>query len=496
MLSDVLRSLAYCTPRSGRAGEEIALHLSAADLSFVVEVVRDGPEPAVVWRRDGVRAGTHELPPDAPENGCGWPVALTIPIDPAWRSGLHLVRCTPAGASEADAPTAFFVVRAQAPSPDRMLLVLATTTWNAYNDVGGRNYYTGADTLSFERPLCLGMLAKPAGDGERVATVVPGTGADAYVLYTATHSLGMWHGMAGWAAWERRFACWAEDAGYALDYATSEDLERVPDLLAPYRLVLSVGHDEYWSAGMRDAVERFVAGGGNVAFLSGNTCYWQIRLEGARSVCFKHRFREDPANGGPATTTIWSDPRLGRPENALTGVSFTRGGYARTAASVPRGSGGYEVHRPDHWLFAGTDLRRGDLLGAEPVVVGYECDGCELALRDGLPAPTGADGTPADFVVLATAPATPFDAHTTPLPLAPGGEYELEFHAKTLLGSDDAASCDRLRHGHAVFGTYVRGGTVVTTGCTDWAYGLADPIVARVTRNLLERLGRHAREPA
>jgi hypothetical protein len=26
--------------------------------------------------------------------------------------------------------------------------------------------------------------------------------------------------------------------------------------------------------------------------------------------------------------TMWSDPMLARPENALTGVSFTRGGYA------------------------------------------------------------------------------------------------------------------------------------------------------------------------
>jgi len=33
-------------------------------------------------------------------------------------------------------------------------------------------------------------------------------------------------------------------------------------------------------------------------------------------------------------------------------LSFTRGGYARTARSVPRGSGGYEIHRADHWLLA------------------------------------------------------------------------------------------------------------------------------------------------
>ena len=59
-------------------------------------------------------------------------------------------------------------------------------------------------------------------------------------------------------------------------------------------------------------------------------------------------------------------PDHGRPETALTGVTFTRGGYHRIASSVPHGTGGYEVHRPDHWLLEGTGLRRGDQLGARP----------------------------------------------------------------------------------------------------------------------------------
>ena len=169
---------------------------------------------------------------------------------------------------------------------------------------------------------------------------------------------------------------------------------------------------------------------------------------------------------------------VARPEAAMTGVSFTRGGYARVARNVPRGSGGYEVHQPDHWLLAGTRLQRGDQLGASAVVVGYECDGCELELVDGLPRATGTGGTPTGFEVVATSPATPFDRNSTPLPLAPGGEYELEFHAQRLLGDDSPANCDRLRNGHAVLGACTRGGTVVTVGCTEWVYGLDDAAVA------------------
>jgi hypothetical protein len=113
-------------------------------------------------------------------------------------------------------------------------------------------------------------------------------------------------------------------------------------------------------------------------------------------------------------------------------------------------------------------------------VVGYECDGCELTFVDGLP--TGPDG----FEVVATAPATPFDERTTPFPLAPGGCHELEFHAERL-----GLAPEVLRHGHAVLGCRPGCGgvgTVVTVGCTDWAYGLGDPIVEQVSRNILARL--------
>jgi N,N-dimethylformamidase beta subunit-like, C-terminal len=481
-LTTAMLALAWCRPLSVRAGESVELHAAANGARVEVEVVRDGPEPVVAWRGTAVARPSTELDDAVVADGCDWPECVSIPTGVDWPSGFYLVRLVRGG--KAAPPTAWFVVRAREPNASGCLLVLATNTWNAYNDTGGLNLYTGATAVSFERPLAIGMLAKPDGTGTR-----PADGARPYLEYTAAHALGMWHGMAGWAGQERRFAHWAERAGLALDFAINADLEDAT-VVSPYRLSLSVGHDEYWSAPMRDTVEAFVAAGGNAAFLSGNTCYWQVRVDGARMTCFKHRFAEDPLLGrdDARVTTMWSDPLVRRPENALTGVTFTRGGYHRIHRSAPHGAGGYEVHRPDHWLFEGTRLQRGDLFGA-PNAVGYECDGCDLALVGGLPVPTGADGTPIDFEVLATAPATPFDARTTPLPLAPGGDYELEFHARRLLGDASPESCDRLRNGHAVLGTYTRNGTVVTTGCTDWAFALEDPQVDRVTRNLIGRLG-------
>ena len=56
----------------------------------------------------------------------------------------------------------------------------------------------------------------------------------------------------------------------------------------------------------------------------------------------------------------------------------------------------------------------------------------------------------------------------------------------------DAAAADRIRHGHAMLGSHTTpgGGTVVTSGSTDWAHGLAarDPQIERITANVLDRL--------
>src|SRR4051812_3842150 len=210
----------------------------------------------VVWSARGVAIDEQVLAPTADEDGCAWPSTLTIPTDESWRSGVYLVRLRRTGTTDVDHITAFFVVRAARPAASGCLLVLATNTWNAYNDFGGRNLYTGATTPSFERPLAAGMLAKPERDGERLVD-----GGRAYVDYTEAYGLSMWHGMAGWAGQERRFATWAVNAGIELDFATNADLEHHPDLLDDRRLYLSVGHDEYWSWAMRDALDHFIDGG-------------------------------------------------------------------------------------------------------------------------------------------------------------------------------------------------------------------------------------------
>lgn len=263
----------------------------------------------------------------------------------------------------------FFVVRAAHPGRDaKILLELATNTYHAYNAWGGSCLYSGPDhaRVSFNRPIAI--FETP---------LLPGR--DWYNPNTnCAHT------------WELPFIRWAERAGYKVDLCTNLDLEMHPEMLRHYHLVLSVGHDEYWSAGMRDNLERYITNGGNVAFFSGNTCCWQVRVEddGRALVCYKRAHDRDPifkTDELHRLTTLWSDPALARPENQMTGVGFPYGGYNGLFGEFMEGpgTGTYTVHRPDHWVLAGTGLREGDTFGTKAGIAGYECDGCEFVLEGG-----------------------------------------------------------------------------------------------------------------
>lgn len=154
---------------------------------------------------------------------------------------------------------------------------------------------------------------------------------------------------------------------------------------------------------------------------------------------------------------------------------FAYGGYHRFFEHG--GEGAYQVHRPDHWVFEGTGLKQGDLLGAIDKIVGYECDGCRFTLDGGLPVPAGDDGTPQTFTILGTAPAW-----------LSAKDNSLLWVSEALYGKGTSQRIEQ--PGAAVMGAYTRGGTVFTTGCTEWVRGLSgrDPTVTRITRNVLDRL--------
>ncbi len=463
-----------------------------------IEVARVGVKRDVVFRDDSAAVDEHPVPVTASSTGCDWPAAVQLDVGDSWRSGYYEVVMEIDVDDKVRRDYAFFVVRPS--SKERIVLALATNTWNAYNDFGGMNLYTGGTQVSMRRPMAPGYLHKPWGKGRRVTgTGEPDPQNAAHVGYIQLNHLSSYAGSAGWPDWEQPFIAWAEREGYEIGVCTNADLEEHPQVLDEANLYLSVGHDEYWSRGMRDTVERFIARGGNAAFFSGNTSLWQVRFEGSEHdvmVGYKGYFKSDPLMGTPRegeVTTFWSDVIVGRPENTMTGVTFTRGGYHRIGRNVTSGLGGYIVHRAGHWIFDGTGLGYGDVLGANATVVGYECDGCAFTYRDGLPYPTGEDLTPPTFEILGTCPTRHFTRETSPRPPLPGEPSELEYIASRVFGTRDPAAMDSIRHGHAVLGTYTNdaGATVLTSGSTDWAHGLAqrDPQIEQITRNVLTRLG-------
>lgn len=461
---------AYTGAMSILPGQQLPFHVSTNVARYAVTISRVGAEPTVVWKSDDIVGAVHPVPTDAATRGCGWPAAFQVPIGSDWRSGVYLATLAGAGATT----QTFFIVRSAKPGTQgRILFELATNTYQAYNEWGGSCLYSGPQfpSVSFDRPF---NLAEP------VLRAKPG-------YYNPN--------LACYRTWDEPFIRWAERAGYELDYCANLDLEFDPDALARYRLVVSVGHDEYWSAGMRDNLEAFIGNGGNVAFLSGNTICWQVRVEdaGRRLVCYKRAHDQDPVFGKKdirSLTTLWSDPILGRPENRLSGVGLTYGGYNGFFGEYETGPGAgeYTVHRPDHWLFAGTGLSRNETFGRidepwcpQPGIAGYECDGCEMTWPDGLPVPTGRDGTPANMQILATAPARLSERD---------GSIEWARQLREALRGAAVPAEVVNGPGAAVFGIHERGGTVVTAGSCGWSYGLAarDHVVDRIVRNMFDRL--------
>jgi hypothetical protein len=499
----------YTDRLSYRPGDTVCFHASSTVKRFTLELIRDGSKPCCVKRFEELHAPLTRLRSGFIEAGCDWPVVCRwrIPSDAASGFIVATACAYDAFGAKRVQEHGFFVRPIGRGTRGRSLLVGATSTWTAYNDWGGANHYHGdkvpggmsfAPRLSIHRPWARGLIWLPEGAPRNPHDhEVPPGAIPRYppIEFAFTRGFSKWYANAGWATYERNFAVWAENNGYALDYASQQDLHNDPHLLDGYGCVVFVGHDEYWTWEMREAVDRFVEQGGNVLRCAGNF-FWQIRFEdgGNTQVCYKsHAHSRDPlvrTESARRMTGNWEDPVVGWPGAQTFGLNASGGMYAHVGSQVPRSAGGFTVYRPDHWTLSGTDLYYGDVLGARAKVFGYEVDGLDYTFHDGLPYPTYSDGAPKTVEIIAMGMAYNRE-------IMKGRRGEASYYhdttsqfAKLRYGSDTEANREKAARGCGMMITFTRGaGTVFHAGSCEWVAGLKlkDAATETVTRNVLDR---------
>jgi hypothetical protein len=497
----------YMDDLSYAPGSMARLHVSTTATTFDVLIYRDGAKQEVVFQKQQLTGAFQQTPTDCSVKGCGWPVALEISIDSEWASGAYVVELTAIDGSSLEYDHVFLVRPDASDKQGRVLLVAATGTWTAYNDWGGSNHYEGitgesgdlfSPVLSLNRPWARGFVKLPIDAPRIPLRERPEMGAALrypHMEWAYTNGYSKKYASAGWASYERHYVHWLENAGYAVDIVSEQDLQYRPGLVDGYDCLTFIGHNGYWSWEMRDTVDTYVDGGGKVARFAGNFM-WQIRLEdeGRTQVCYKYIARDqDPVRDTDQswlTTICWDAPETGRPGAETFGLSGTRGVYAGWGGCCPRGAGGFTIYRPDHWIFKGADVYYGDILGAPSQVFGYEVDGVDHVVKDGLPYPTGSDGAPENLMILAMGLSTVFEAdHDNGLTPFIGAE-DAEFAAMAIHGEATPELVDHYKRGSGMIAIFERGqGCVVTAGTCEWIAGLIDrdPQIEQVTRNVLDR---------
>ena len=275
------------------------------------------------------------MPPEAFATGCGWPVSCLFEIPADFPCGFYRLL------GVADVPGVgspgehYFVVTpsaAEAAAAD-ITVVCSTATWTAYNAFGGASSYRGSDAaaaapsgftipelengsgqLSIHRPIDPGRLSVPGGSASaprNLPATITGVTAESALADTRTADFARKHGISpfycgiGWAMYEQPFVEWAEAEGFSVVFLTQMDLHEAgldqprpaaaaaaaaaAQMLDRVKCLAMVGHCEYWSWEMRDAVDRYIDQGGHVARFAGNF-WWQVRIQGDHSeeqICYK-----------------------------------------------------------------------------------------------------------------------------------------------------------------------------------------------------------------
>jgi len=402
----------YASLTSVHRSHQIRFYIHTQDSSYSLAIYRTGwyggLGARLVHGPVALRGISQPMPSMDPQTGlveCVWRDPYLLLVGEAdqenWVSGIYLVKLT-ASRSGAQAYI-IFVVRDDT-RPSDWLFQSSVTTYQAYNNWGGKSLYDfnsregRAYKVSFNRPYAIS--SNPAA--------AYGNGAGDFLTNNAVPPADA----SSASGWEYNMVRWLEREGYDVTYSTNVDTHSNPRLLDRHKGWLSVGHDEYWTWQMRANVEGARDRGLNLAFFSGNVCYWQIRLEPNLSTNEPDRtivsYKDDAPTCDPYArgrsedyhlmTVRWRDPPINRPEDSLIGVMYDGNPVDEDII----------ISVSDHWSMQGTSLQVGDRL---PRLLGYEAD-------------RSFGGAPANMGILAESPymfeGQPHLAHMTSYSLPTG----------------------------------------------------------------------------
>jgi hypothetical protein len=277
---------------------------------------------------------------------CSW--AHPVPIQThvtSWPQGDYLFKLTASTGYQSYVP---LTIRDDA-SHSAYLVNNDVTTWQAYNPYGGYDLYQGPTSgypsslaarsyaVSFDRPYA---FAAGAGKG-------------------ASDFLGL----------ELPMVSMMESEGLDVSYTTDVNVDENPTVLARHRVFVSLGHDEYYSLAMRNALLGARSGGVNLIFLGANAIYRHIRFQASPlgpdrvEVDYKDPYL-DPLYGKDnldVTPWAWRDPPNNLPEDAILGEMWECNPVHADMV----------ISDASNWMFAGTGLVNGSHLAG---VVGPEFD--------------------------------------------------------------------------------------------------------------------------
>jgi hypothetical protein len=224
----------------------------------------------------------------------------------------------------------------------------ATNTWAAYNrwpqvnssyDKDGDFWYWGPGTrVGWQRPFgfpASGVTLPPTkvGSGE-------------------------------FPLWEFPLAYWMEKEGYDVTYTSNHDTHTDGAGLMRTRAFLSIGHDEYWSNQMMDNLKAALAKGLNAAFLCGNALYGVVEYDATLASTTRTGIfgplEEKVVGIWPAMSQF---KQWGPDAAEVMGV--------RSVFPVV-GLGDWTCTDPEHWLFEGTGMKKGDSVQG---LIGWEFHG-------------------------------------------------------------------------------------------------------------------------